>query len=546
MKEKFIITAMFLFLALQLTGMAYDRPGIAVHDTEKHGIYVTVGGTKVEFEDDEMPFIDENGRTKVSVSVIAGVLGKKTEWSLKNQAVLISDNDENSETDSIWFTIGERQYRKNGILYDMDTEASVIDGCVFVPVRALGEALDYEVSYTEYDRFEDITVSFKSGMRGFKKTDNITVWGNVQDKFHEGKGLGQIVPYEGEKPDLSANYINEYELTLDISNDGSSRPKTVSVFWDTLYDKAYVADGNALYTVSTDFARFVDSFLENTGLSYEIGNEENQLFRDYGWTLDYKINKINEILPAIKELGEFNPCDYYFAYNNELSKDIGLDMSDFAGKVVTAEIYRINESMPEEFYPIQNARGIVVKCDGKIIGAYISAGRHQAENACSLKRRSFETITEGDFNTWLASRLKEEKDIIAGDPEEIIKRYFKALGEKDEQAAVNCIAKQTMFEELTANMLNDKLYNKAVGLQLENTAFIEYDDKSVDNIKTIKSVEIKPVTSEENSETVKTYGVSFDVEYEREGTISSEGQCWICSVVYESEQTGWKISSFGH
>lgn len=68
----------------------------------------------------------------------------------------------------------------------------------------------------------------------------------------------------------------------------------------------------------------------------------------------------------ITALSGFNPNAYYFAYNNEFSKDIGLDMSGYSNTAdIDVDIYRIHESMPQEFYPIQDDRGIVVKNRGK-------------------------------------------------------------------------------------------------------------------------------------------------------------------------------------
>ena len=67
----------------------------------------------------------------------------------------------------------------------------------------------------------------------------------------------------------------------------------------------------------------------------------------------------------IKALSAFNTNAYYFAYNNELSKDIGLDMSGYSNtNDIDVKIYRIHESMPQAFYPAQNCRGIVVERNG--------------------------------------------------------------------------------------------------------------------------------------------------------------------------------------
>lgn len=42
------------------------------------------------------------------------------------------------------------------------------------------------------------------------------------------------------------------------------------LYYDTLYDKAYLARDGGLYETGTDFARYIDSFLENTDLTFYI------------------------------------------------------------------------------------------------------------------------------------------------------------------------------------------------------------------------------------------------------------------------------------
>ena len=81
-----------------------------------------------------------------------------------------------------------------------------------------------------------------------------------------------------------------------------------------------------------------------------------------------------------------------------------------------------------------------------IIGTFISAGRHSVENSCSLSRKSFDEITNVSFADFMAPLLKSEDDMKSKTPEEIIKRYFKALSEKDEQTAIQCISKVAMFD----------------------------------------------------------------------------------------------------
>ena len=270
------------------------------------------------------------------------------------------------------------------------------------------------------------------------------------------------------------------------------------------------------------------------------------LFEAYGWTLDYKINSMKQKINNITTLAEFNPNAYYFAYNNELSKDIGLDMSCYSNTSdITVDIYRINESMPAEFYPIQNGRGIVVKNGNKIIGAFISAGRHSAFNACSLKGNSFEKVTGQTVKEWLADMVQgdEFEDRISTlEPEQIIEEYFKAIDHKDANAAQRYIARNSLIDNLTANMLNEELFTEGVNLPLAGA-----EPGAVSSLSNLKSAKLLKVElfNDSNSNS-KVFTVTVDMQYKKEGIVSSGEQFWNCFMVYESPQTGWKIEEFGH
>jgi len=53
---------------------------------------------------------------------------------------------------------------------------------------------------------------------------------------------------------------------------------------------------------------------------------------------------------------------------------------------VEVEIYRLRDPLPNYMKPRINARGIVVKYDNEIIGAYIDAGRQILWPALSIER----------------------------------------------------------------------------------------------------------------------------------------------------------------
>jgi hypothetical protein len=161
--------------------------------------------------------------------------------------------------------------------------------------------------------------------------------------------------------------------------------KEITFAYDTLYEVGYIeADGKRMEP-DYNFFRYVADLNEYTNPDTNIEQQVLQLFGKYNWTVDYRINALKEKLPeSLKHKAGEYPVKIYWAYNNELSRQIGLDFTDYLGKDVTVEIYRLRESLPEFMKPRRDARGIVLKYKDEIIAAYIDAGRHDSF-ACSLR-----------------------------------------------------------------------------------------------------------------------------------------------------------------
>ncbi|WP_069999129.1 DUF4829 domain-containing protein [Cellulosilyticum sp. I15G10I2] len=391
---------------------------------------------------------------------------------------------------------------------------------------------------TEYN---SVKITFLSDMMGFKSANEFETTEAQIVSYIDSVLRSSLTPASVDE--LNNNHTNQYIIKLSNNLGGYS----CGFYYDTLYDKAYIVKDGGIYETGTDFARYIDSFLENTKSTFNIdGTDAAALFKDYGWTLDYQISTMKNKLGDIKSLSAFNPNAYYFAYNNELSKDIGLDMSGYANTVdIDVEIYRIHESMPEAFYPIQNGRGIIVKNGGKIIGAFISAGRHSAFTACSLKGNNFEKVTGQMLNEWFTDRVQAdntEERLSKLEPEQVIKEYFKALNNKDAKTAAYCISKKTLLGHLTSNMPNEELFNEGIGLPL--TDGNSGAKSSFDNLKSSELIKVELI--DETDKSVKIFRVTVNLQYNKEWTIGNGEQFWDCRMVYESPQTGWKIESFGH
>ncbi|HWQ76540.1 MAG TPA: M56 family metallopeptidase [Syntrophomonas sp.] len=402
-----------------------------------------------------------------------------------------------------------------------------------------GENIVKDVVKTDYSQ---VKIKFLSEMIGFKNTNefaatDLTIVATVDAM------MKSAAPYMGDVPDLKNNHINQYSIEFSSQTGGYS----CQLYYDTLYSKAYLEKDGGLHRISTDHARYIDSLLENAKVDTAMDKEAVALFKRYGWTLDYNINRMQVTLGDIGKLSDFEPNAFYFAYNNALSKDIGLDMSPYANTKVKVEIYRIREAMPPASNPNRNTRGIVVKNHaGKIIGAYISAGRHSTFLACSLKGRDFAQATGLTFNKWLEGYVTAAPDKKSRTPEQVITAYFQALDQKKESAARNYIAKEIMLGELSTNILNDALYNKNLSLPLANTTYNTEINNAFGNLKSAKLVKIEPLNADDDTPTSKTFRVTADLEYSPDEFQRSGEQSWDCGMVYETPQSGWKICGFGH
>ena len=172
-----------------------------------------------------------------------------------------------------------------------------------------------------------------------------------------------------------------------------------------------------------------------------------------------------------------------------MSKQIGLDFTDYLGKEVTVEIYRLRESLPEFLEPRRDARGVVIKYHDEIIGAYIDAGRHDSF-ACSLDRKPLEEITGKDWDGWIEDYIDYEDELEIKlskmGPEDIIREYFKALDKQDIKTVWACMTRKNLLKTLSTN--------------LDNRYLFKNEDKIDYNVRGAKLLEIKEARNDNELE----------------------------------------------
>lgn len=327
-----------------------------------------------------------------------------------------------------------------------------------------------------------------------------------------------------------------YEIFLE---DFSGNAKKLSLYYEDLESKAYLVQDGEVYEANEAPAFYMQSFFEQSRSSFPIQEDALLLFQGFGWTIYDAIAKKSLEIGDMGAWKGFKPNALYFSYHNELSKDIGLDMSllpPFSS--VEAEIYRLYELLPQEFYPIRQGRGIVIRKDEKIVAAYISAGRHDSFNACSLRGKSFGQITGMQPQEWIAKHLvADEKDASLAEytPEEVLAEYYASLGNKEAEEIVYYFSKAILLKDLSMNLEDGELYRSIDFVPLSSLSPLE-------EIASARLLEARSIG--EVQENRKTYEISVEWKDKSGKTIEDEGM--IVEMIRESEVSGWKIESIGY
>jgi hypothetical protein len=320
-----------------------------------------------------------------------------------------------------------------------------------------------------------------------------------------------------------------------IITEAEDSKKEITFAYDTLYEVGYIEEDGRRVEPDYSFFRYMADLNEYTNPDTNIKQQVIQLFGKYNWTVDYRINTLKEKLPETlkHKAGEY-PVKIYWAYNNELSKQIGSDFTGYLGKDVIVEIYRLREPLPEFMKPRRDARGIVIKYNDEIIGAYIDAGRHNSF-ACSLDRKSLKDITGKEWDVWIEDYIDYEDELEIKlskmEPEDIIREYFKALDKHDIKMVWACMTRRSLSQELSSNLNNQYLFNKK--------------DKIDYNINSAKLLEIKELKGFQNEPGVLEYQVKVDFDFKK--LITADDGVWPRFVILkkESEKSGWRIDGIG-
>lgn len=349
-------------------------------------------------------------------------------------------------------------------------------------------------------------------------------------------GLLADIKLAGQEP--NSDYNNK-RITINVNGGKVTyQLKTHSLYTDV---PALLNIKNEWYHVPPEFTNLFTRLDEYPDYNTEVFEEDRLFLSDFGLTPAFLINQMDMLLPSTlkHQAGDF-PSTIYWAYNNELNKETGLDITSALGSEVDVRVYKILELMPNFMQPRRGAgRVVIVRNNGQLVGSWIDAGRHYGF-ACSLNRKPFTEVTGLAWGEWIQEHIDIddplERELSLLSPEQIISTYYEAIDSQDYRWAYACISRQNLTTYLFRNMDNHFLYNP------------DYETVFDDGLGNIKSVQLKNIERKEqfeNDEDVRIYAVTVDIDFNQPITHESGEQHYLIKIIRETPNSGWRIESEG-
>ena len=367
---------------------------------------------------------------------------------------------------------------------------------------------------------------------------------NIEDKKIAAKLISYLDQAQHAQPPATWPWKKHYLVFKVQETDQVARSREyVYLFKDFAPEEpGYLALENTWYQVPPQFNILLLSLTEYKNATSEVEPEDVAFLRQYGWEVLFKANTMEGKLPdrLVHNAGDF-PVVIYWAYNNELNKDVGLDITPYLGKEVRVNLYKLEQPLPEFMQGFRWAgRAVIVKAENRIVGAWLDAGKNQGF-ACSLKGRRLEEITGKSWGQWLKGLVNAEnpleKRLSSLGPEELIRTFYEAVGNGDKRTAHAALSRRNLIDYLFRNMDNNRLYNPS---------FSVIDRDGLNNVAAAKIVSIRELPPQEkDTPEIKRFQVAVHLTFRRAITAESGVQVLFLTLRQEIPGMGWRIDSIG-
>lgn len=268
----------------------------------------------------------------------------------------------------------------------------------------------------------------------------------------------------------------------------------------------------------------------------------------YGWTAADLLATHTVRLPdqLADEPGAF-PTGFYWAYQNQLSRDIGLDFSHLAGQEVTARLYRLEEDLPDD-NPGHELRAVVLRHEEKLAGAFLDRMGHFGL-AGSLKGRTFAQVVNQDFGQWLEQAGVVDYDhpryeqLTALSPAELIQAYWAAIAERRYQDAYAMLTLPARIHYLFANREPAALYNPDYGPWGLENMLSAGSPQLRGSLEVTDRIRATPELNRRVTAAVQ-FSATVDVTFQQVGGRDSGRNLYFITVVKEGRQAPWLLDAF--
>jgi hypothetical protein len=286
----------------------------------------------------------------------------------------------------------------------------------------------------------------------------------------------------------------------------------------------------------------------------------DEFLRAYGWTVKSKLDEYEITLPTsfVHESGVF-PVALYWAFNNELSKAIGLDFTSQLGESVLVTVFSLEENLPTFLFPYTEGRAVILRKEDEIIGAWVDVGMY-LDASSSLDRRSFREIIDsryaGKFSLqfhelvdywgeWLVDKKvvlfdnELDQELASFTPEQLLQSFFSAVNEQKYTEAYAYFTRDELSYTLFINMLSSGEDGK-----IFHESYLETFEHGYDFVENIASVEVIEITKLHAHDV--EYEVVFNATYKEEDVFHINGTEILFFVLKEEiEGLGYRIDSIG-
>ena len=223
----------------------------------------------------------QNGSTLLPVRSVSNAFGCEVDWNGDTKTVSVNKGDT-----QITIVIGQKELTVNNTKQTISAPAQIINGRTYVPLRALGEALDCEIQWVNDTRTVEITPNDPAEYKAWYEVDengNLYIKTNISSRKWNGYTIINKVNY------TNRNY---YDRTYSWDSEHGQG----MVLYPARAFYSHISPGTIIH--STEFY-VCEGILENVS---DSGGDPSKVLSSISDKIIYKVTLDNQI--TIKDSGK--------------------------------------------------------------------------------------------------------------------------------------------------------------------------------------------------------------------------------------------------